>query len=135
GECPTFSDCLTLAATLRRCPDPRRPRHGVCHPMILDLVRLSLFPALMSFAAASDLLTMTISNRLSLALIAGFLVVALASGMGLSDLLLHAGAGGTVLTVTFACFAMGWVGGGDAKGAASNALWFGFAGLLDYHVY
>ena len=36
--------------------------------MILDIVRLALFPALMAFAAASDLFTMTISNRVSLAL-------------------------------------------------------------------
>ena len=103
--------------------------------MILDIVRLSLFPALMAFAAASDLLTMTISNRVSLALAAGFLVVALASGMGLSDILLHVGAGAAVLTVAFACFAMGWVGGGDAKVAASAALWFGFADLMNYLVY
>jgi prepilin peptidase CpaA len=103
--------------------------------MILDIVRLSLFPALMAFAAASDLLTMTISNRVSLALVAGFLIVALASGMGLSDILLHAGAGAAVLTVAFACFAMGWVGGGDAKVAAAAALWFGFADLMNYLVY
>jgi prepilin peptidase CpaA len=103
--------------------------------MILDIVRLSLFPALMAFAAASDLLTMTISNRVSLALVAGFLVVALASTMGLSDILLHAGAGAAVLTVAFACFAMGWVGGGDAKVAAAAALWFGFADLMNYLVY
>ena len=49
--------------------------------MILDIARLLLFPALMAFAAASDLFTMTISNRVSLALAAGFLVLALASGM------------------------------------------------------
>ena len=103
--------------------------------MILDIERLSLFPALMAFAAASDLLTMTISNRVSLALAAGFLVVALASGMGLSGILLHAGAGAAVLTVAFACFAMGWVGGGDAKVAAAAALWFGFADLMNYLVY
>jgi len=103
--------------------------------MILDIARLSLFPALMAFAAASDLFTMTISNRVSLALAAGFLVVALASGMGLSDLLSHVGAGAAVLTVAFACFAMGWVGGGDAKVAAGAALWFGFADLMDYLVY
>jgi prepilin peptidase CpaA len=103
--------------------------------MILDIVRLSLFPALMAFAAASDLLTMTISNRVSLALVAGFLLLALASGMGLSDILLHASAGASVLAVAFVCFAMGWVGGGDAKVAAGAALWFGFAHLLNYLLY
>ena len=103
--------------------------------MILDLVRLLLFPALMTFAAASDLFTMTISNRISLALAAGFLALASLSGMGLYDLLLHVGAGAAVLTVAFACFAMGWVGGGDAKVAAAAALWFGFGHLLSYLVY
>ncbi|QWG12721.1 prepilin peptidase [Bradyrhizobium sediminis] len=103
--------------------------------MILDIVRLSLFPALMAFAAASDLFTMTISNRVSLALAAGFLAVALLSGMGFYDILTHIGAGLTVLAVAFACFAMGWIGGGDAKVAAAAALWFGFGHLLNYLLY
>src|ERR1700712_3043035 len=103
--------------------------------MILDIARLMLFPALMAFAAASDLFTMTISNRVSLALFAGFLVLAVLGGMGLHDILLHLGAGATVLVAAFGCFAMGWVGGGDAKVAAGVALWFGFAHLLDYLVY
>jgi len=103
--------------------------------MILDVALLMLFPALMAFAAASDLFTMTISNRVSLALAAGFLALAILSGMGLSDILLHLAAGATVLAVAFACFTMGWVGGGDAKVAASAALWFGFGHLLDYLLY
>src|ERR1700743_2902745 len=103
--------------------------------MTLDIARLLLFPALMAFAAASDLFTMTISNRVSLALIAGFLVLALLSGMGLYDILSHIGAGASVLTVAFACFAMGWIGGGDAKVAAAAALWFGFGHLLNYLLY
>jgi prepilin peptidase CpaA len=102
--------------------------------MILDIARLMLFPALMAFAAASDLFTMTISNRVSLALAAGFLILAFLSGMELHDLLSHVGAGAAVLAVAFACFAMGWVGGGDAKVAAGAALWFGFGHLLDYLV-
>jgi prepilin peptidase CpaA len=103
--------------------------------MILDIARLLLFPALMAFAAASDLLTMTISNRVSLALAAGFLVLGLLSGMGFHDMLSHLGAGAAVLTVAFACFAMGWIGGGDAKLAAAAALWFGFGHLMNYLVY
>jgi len=103
--------------------------------MILDLARLLLFPALMAFAAASDLFTMTISNRVSLALAAGFLALALASGMASSDILQHVGAGATVLVLAFGCFAMGWVGGGDAKVASGAALWFGFGHLLNYLLY
>ncbi len=103
--------------------------------MILDLVRLLLFPALMAFAAASDLFTMTISNRVSLVLVAGFAVLALASGMAPYDVLTHVGAGALMLAVTFTCFAMGWVGGGDAKVAAAIALWFGFPHLMDFALY
>ncbi|HEY3680202.1 MAG TPA: prepilin peptidase [Bradyrhizobium sp.] len=103
--------------------------------MILDIARLMLFPALMAFAAASDLFTMTISNKVSLALMAGFLVLAPLGGMGFYDILSHLGAGAAVLVVAFGCFAMGWIGGGDAKVAAGAGLWFGFGHLLNYLVY
>ena len=100
--------------------------------MILDTARLLLFPALMAFAAASDLFTMTIPNRVSLVLVAGFMALAVLGGMSLHDILMHFGAGAVVLLAAFACFAMGWMGGGDAKVAASVALWFGFDHLLNY---
>lgn len=103
--------------------------------MILDLAHLLLFPALMAFAAASDLFTMTISNRVSLALVAGFFVLALSGGMAPYEMLSHVGAGALLLVVAFTCFAMGWMGGGDAKVAASVALWFGFAPLMDFLLY
>ncbi|HEY8337876.1 MAG TPA: prepilin peptidase [Tardiphaga sp.] len=103
--------------------------------MIIDIARLMIFPALMAFAAASDLFTMTISNRVSLLLVAGFFALALFGGLGLQDILSHIGAGFAVLVVAFGCFAMGWVGGGDAKVAAAAGLWFGFGHLLEYLVY
>jgi prepilin peptidase CpaA len=102
--------------------------------MVLNFICLLLFPALMAFAAASDLFTMTISNRISLLLIAGFVVAAGLSGMAWNEVLNHLGAGLLVLAIAFACFAMGWIGGGDAKLVAATALWFGFGYLLDYLV-
>jgi prepilin peptidase CpaA len=48
---------------------------------MIDAVRLLLFPSLMAFAASSDLLTMTISNRVSLLLVAGFFGMAFLIGM------------------------------------------------------
>ena len=56
----------------------------------------------------------------------------LAGGMSFPEILSHIGAGATVLAVAFGCFAMGWVGGGDAKVASTAALWFGFAHLMNY---
>src|SRR5438477_4584084 len=103
--------------------------------MAADAIRLLLFPAIMAFAASSDLLTMTISNRISLVLTGGFFVLAVANGMAPMDVLAHLAAAVCVLVVAFVCFARGWVGGGDAKLAAASALWFGFDHLLDYLVY
>jgi prepilin peptidase CpaA len=103
--------------------------------MTLDIVRLLLFPALMAFAAVSDLFTMTISNRISLLLLAGFVVLAAFGGMSLHAVSMHVVAGFAVLAAAFVCFALGWVGGGDAKLAAATALWFGFDHLMVYLVY
>lgn len=103
--------------------------------MLTDAIRLLLFPALMAFAASSDLFTMTISNRISLALAAGFLLLTLVTGMGLAAIGMHLAAAALVLVFAFAFFTQGWIGGGDAKLAAATALWFGFAHLLDYLLY
>jgi len=103
--------------------------------MVADAIRLMLFPAMMAFAASSDLLTMTISNRLSLILAGGFFILALVSGMSGMTMLMHVAAAAVVLVVAFICFARGWIGGGDAKLAAATALWFGFDHLLDYLLY
>ncbi|HSV25224.1 MAG TPA: prepilin peptidase [Xanthobacteraceae bacterium] len=103
--------------------------------MVTDVIRLLLFPALMAFAASSDLLTMTISNRLSLALAGGFFLLTLMTGMSLPTIGLHLAAAAVVLAITFACFWQGWIGGGDAKLAAATVLWLGFDHVLDYLIY
>ena len=103
--------------------------------MVIDAIRLLLFPALMAFAASSDLLTMTISNKLSLALAACFFLLVLVTGMSLGEIGMHVAAAALVLVIAFGMFTQGWIGGGDAKLAAATALWFGFGHLLDFLVY
>ncbi len=103
--------------------------------MLIELARLTVFPALMAFAASSDLLTMTISNRVSILLVIAFAALATATGMEFATVLDHLGAGALVLVVGFAFFAFGWIGGGDAKLAAATALWLGWAALLEYLIY
>jgi prepilin peptidase CpaA len=100
-----------------------------------DAIKLLLFPAMMAFAASSDLLTMTISNRVSLALIAGFLLMATMIGMPAEQVMWHVGTAAGVLVITFTFFARGWIGGGDAKLAAATALWLGPEHLLNYFLY
>jgi prepilin peptidase CpaA len=103
--------------------------------MIANALSILLFPAVMAFAASSDLLTMTISNWLTLALAGGFAILALISGMSLHDIAMHLAAGAIVLAAGFICFSRGWIGGGDAKLAAATALWFGFDHLMAYLIY
>ena len=103
--------------------------------LIIDAARLLIFPSVMAFAASSDLFTMTISNRISLILVAGFAALALGTGMPVVEILQYVGAGGLVLAITFLFFLRGWVGGGDAKLAAATALWLGWTHLFDYVLY
>jgi prepilin peptidase CpaA len=93
---------------------------------------LVMFPLLVAYAAASDLVSMTISNRICFILILSFAICACSTGMTLSEFGIHAGAGALMLAVCFGCFAAGWIGGGDAKLSAVIALWFGFEPLMDY---
>ena len=95
---------------------------------------LVVFPFLMAYAAARDLLTMLIPNTVSVALVVGFAAFAVSGGFGWDDLAGHLGAGAATLAVTFTLFALGFIGGGDAKLAAATALWIGFDQLAGYLV-
>ncbi|WP_197062771.1 prepilin peptidase [Bosea sp. UNC402CLCol] len=100
--------------------------------LLSQIVLLGLFPFAMAYAASSDLVSMTISNRLCLALLVGFALCATLLHLNMSQIGWHLAAGVLVLSVAFGFFAMGWIGGGDAKFAATTALWFGFDRLMDY---
>jgi prepilin peptidase CpaA len=91
-----------------------------------------LFPGLMVFAAFSDLFTMEISNRVSIALVAAFFFLAVGFGVPLREIGLHAACGLCVLLLTFFFFSRSWIGGGDAKLASATALWLGFDHVADY---
>jgi prepilin peptidase CpaA len=101
----------------------------------LVYVVLLVFPALMAFGAAMDLFTMTIPNRVSIALIVGFLIAAVAIGMPLQQFGMHVAVGVCMLLVGMVLFALRIVGGGDAKLLAAASLWVGFEQLGAYMMY
>ena len=101
---------------------------------MIEAAALIVFPVLMAFAASSDLLTMTISNRISIALVASFLGMALALQMPWQVFADHVSCGGVILAITFALYCRGWIGGGDAKLAAATAVWLGWAHIMDYGI-
>jgi prepilin peptidase CpaA len=99
---------------------------------VYQLAILTVFPVAVIFAAAMDLFSMTIPNRISLALIAGFFCLAPFSGLNLEDIGMHVLAALLMLTITIGLFSLHFIGGGDAKLASAVALWFGFGSLLEY---
>lgn len=103
---------------------------------MLEALIFVVFPFCMVFAAVSDMLSMTIANRVSLILIAVFTVAAPLTGMEWGTFGWHFAAAALVLCVTFGMFAMGGMGGGDAKLIAATSLWMGFSiHLMQYLVY
>ena len=103
--------------------------------MIKDLLILTIFPGAMALAAATDLFTMTVPNRISLVLVGAFFVVAPLAGLGGTDIGLHVALALAALGVTFIFFWFGWIGGGDAKLFAATCLWLGPAAMLTYSIY
>jgi len=102
---------------------------------MLEALIFVVFPFCMVFAAVSDVLSMTIANRVSIVLVVTFAAVAPLTGMDWATYGWHFAACGIVLAVTFGMFAFGGMGGGDAKLMAATALWMGFnLNLLDYLV-
>jgi prepilin peptidase CpaA len=97
---------------------------------MLEAIIFVVFPFAMAFAALSDMLTMTIANRVSVLLIASFALVAPFTGMDMTAYAMHFAAGGTVLAVTFGLFAFGGMGGGDAKLLTAVAVWCGWSNVL-----
>lgn len=102
---------------------------------MLEALIFVVFPFCMLFAAISDTLSMTIANRVPLILAAAFLIVAPLTGMDMVTFGWHVAAGMTVLVATFVLFAIGGMGGGDAKLLAATSLWMGMnLSLLEYLV-
>ena len=91
-----------------------------------------LLPALLLTAAAWDLASFTIPNAIQVALLSAFFAFAVASHMGAGGIGGHLLAGFIGLAAGFTLFALGYIGGGDAKLFACAALWFGVQDLLDY---
>lgn len=92
-------------------------------------------PICLFMAAVTDLFTMTIPNRLSIFLLASFVVLAPVSGLPWAEISMSFAAGAVVLLVCFGFFALNVMGGGDVKLLAASALWFGFSPALGAFIF
>ncbi len=97
-----------------------------------EVLVVILLPLLLVASAGWDLASFTIPNFITATLLAAFALFAVAAGLALPVIGWHLLAGLAGLVLGFAMFAMGWIGGGDAKLFAGVALWLGFGDLLSY---
>jgi prepilin peptidase CpaA len=98
----------------------------------LTAMMAAALPVLMVWAAAVDIFTRAIPNRVVLALVAGFGLFAAAAQMPLTQISLHLICAAAVLALGALLYSQSLFGAGDAKLLAAAALWFGFNSLLPF---
>lgn len=97
-----------------------------------ELFVLAVLPLLLAVAAGWDIASFTIPNSISLALLVAFVAFAVTMQLSFGMLGAHLAGGAIGLVVGFALFALGYIGGGDAKLFAATALWLGIGDLMAY---
>ncbi len=98
----------------------------------LTATAVAALPVLLVWAAAVDILTRAIPNRVVLLLAACFAVFAAGAGMPVAQIAAHMACACIVLVCGFLLFSLSMFGGGDAKLLAAASLWFGFDSLLPF---
>jgi prepilin peptidase CpaA len=99
---------------------------------LIQTLFLLVFPALVVIGAMRDAVSFTIPNWVSIALAAAFLPAAVLMGAGPGQIGLAVLIGLGTLIAGMGMFAVGWIGGGDAKLFAAAGLWMGLGALLPY---
>jgi prepilin peptidase CpaA len=98
----------------------------------LQVAFLLVFPALVIVGALKDATSYTIPNWISAVLILAFFPAAFALGAAPAAIGVHAAIGAVALVTGIAMFALGWIGGGDAKLFAAAGLWLGWPAASTY---
>jgi prepilin peptidase CpaA len=103
--------------------------------MIIAMIVTLIFAAPLMTAAYTDYSSMKIPNKIVVALFFAFFLTLPLHWQGLPVLGEHLGMFAAFFAAGFAMFALGWMGGGDAKLMAAIALWFGWADALPFILY
>ncbi|PZF78718.1 pilus assembly protein CpaA [Aestuariivirga litoralis] len=85
-----------------------------------------LFPLIMVLAAARDVMTRRIPNRLVILSVVAFFPLALIAGMPWWLVLVHGATAASLFVAGLVLFALGILGAGDGKLMAAAGLWLGF---------
>jgi prepilin peptidase CpaA len=101
--------------------------------MVGELFALGVLPVLITLAAGWDVASFTIPNFIPAAMVGAFAAYALGGGMPINLVGVHLLVGFLGLAIGFALFALGYIGGGDAKFFAAVLVWLGnFHDVIDY---
>jgi len=103
--------------------------------MTLLLFPLAIFAGALIFAALSDAASMKISNRISLAIIIAFAIATPIAWESWAVFGEHMFIGLIFFVAGFIMFAVGGLGGGDAKLMSAIALWWTWPDVLPYIFY
>jgi prepilin peptidase CpaA len=101
-------------------------------PLAVQATFLLTFPLLVIVAGLRDLTSYTIPNWISAALLLLFFPTALVLDVPLNAVGIHSAVGAVALALGVILFALGWIGGGDAKLFAVAGLWLGWPALADF---
>lgn len=101
---------------------------------MISIMMIVVFCTLMALAAFTDLTSMKIPNWLCLTVFVAFWVFVPFAGFSWGEIGTHALVGLTVFVIGLVMFALGWVGGGDAKLLAATSFWWLWMELLSYIV-
>jgi prepilin peptidase CpaA len=113
----------SLAIHLAKFPDMPAP---------IQALVLLIFPVLVIWAALKDVTSFTIPNWLNGALAAAFFLAAPLAGASLGVVGVNLAVGLAGLVIGMIMFALGWIGGGDAKLLAAASLWLGWPALTAF---
>ena len=101
----------------------------------VTIIAVTCFSLAMIYAGVMDVLTMQIGNNLVLFLLFTCVIFAPFVGFSLVEIGYALIAALLVFFFSVAFFAIGWIGGGDAKLATVTAAWMGFGQTFQYLTY
>ena len=100
--------------------------------LLIQALLLAVFPAMVILAGLRYVTSYTIPNWISGLLVVAFFPAALALGLPMGALGTHLVVGAVALVLGMVMFALGWIGGGDAKLLAAAGLWLGVPAAFTY---
>jgi prepilin peptidase CpaA len=98
----------------------------------LHLIVASILPLALVVAAVRDATSYTIPNWLSASLALAFLPAALVLGLSPMVIGISLAVGLAGLAAGVVMFALGWIGGGDAKLFAAASMWLGLSAVAPF---